>query len=170
MRWQTGAYLGWFGLRGFATVVFSVLVLDDADLAGTDTIIAIAAITVFIDVYAHGLHASAGASRYADWVEAESGTGDQAEASSLKQPVSRDRFQEPRHSEHRHHSEASTSARPDRQHGAIDAWDASGAVTHSIQEPWMQKARSGNAGVTSPESENSSTSQSPTWYMTAPVR
>ena len=94
MRWPTVAYIGWFGPRGLATVVFSVLVLDDADLPGTDTIITIAAITVFMSVYARGLTASAGASRYADWCEEASGTGDLAEAIPLKQPVSRNRGQE----------------------------------------------------------------------------
>ena len=98
MRWPTVAYIGWFGPRGLATVVFAVLVIEEADLPGTDTIIVIAAITVFMSVYAHGLTASTGASRYADWAEKESGTGDLAEASPLKQPVSRRRFQEPRES------------------------------------------------------------------------
>ncbi len=95
MRWPTVAYIGWFGPRGLATIVFSVLVVEEADLPGTDTIIVIAATTVFMSVYAHGLTASTGASRYADWVEAESGTGDLVEASPLKQTVSRKRFQAP---------------------------------------------------------------------------
>lgn len=94
MRWPTVAYIGWFGPRGLATIVFSVLVVEEADLPGTDTIITIAAITVLMSVYAHGLTASAGASRYADWAEEESETGDLAETSPLKQPVSRDRLQE----------------------------------------------------------------------------
>ena len=95
MRWPTVAYIGWFGPRGLATIVFSVLVVEEADLRGTDTMIVIAATTVFMSVYAHGLTASTGASRYADWVEAESGTGDLVEASPLKQTVSRKRFQAP---------------------------------------------------------------------------
>ncbi len=94
MRWPTVAYIGWFGPRGLATIVFSVLVVEEADLPGTDTIITIAAITVLMSVYAHGLTASAGASRYADWAEEESETGDLAETIPLKQPVSRDRLQE----------------------------------------------------------------------------
>jgi len=78
MRWPTVAYIGWFGPRGLATIVFSVLVITEADLAGTDLIVVIAAITVFMSVYAHGLTASAGASRYADWVENAAKTGDLA--------------------------------------------------------------------------------------------
>ncbi len=95
MRWPTVAYIGWFGPRGLATIVFSVLVLTEADLPGTELIITIAAITVFTSVYAHGLTASTGASRYADWAEHVSKAGDLAEAKPLKQHVQRDRLQAP---------------------------------------------------------------------------
>ena len=101
MRWPTVAYIGWFGPRGLATIVFAVLVIDEADLPGTDTITVIAAITVFMSVYAHGLTASTGATRYADWADEESASGDLAEATPLEQTVSRKRFQEPGGSEHR---------------------------------------------------------------------
>ena len=95
VRWPTVGYLGWFGPRGLATIVFGVLVVEEADLPGTQTIIVIAATTVFMSVYAHGLTASTGASRYSDWAEKESRKGDLAEASPLKTTVSRTRFQEP---------------------------------------------------------------------------
>ena len=95
---RDSAYIGWFGPRGLATIVFGVLVVDEADLPGTETIVVIAAITVFMSVYAHGLTASTGANRYADWAEEESRSGDLAEASPLEQTVSRKRFKQPRES------------------------------------------------------------------------
>jgi NhaP-type Na+/H+ or K+/H+ antiporter len=71
MAGQTVLYLGWFGPRGLATIVFAVLVVTDADLAGTETIVAAAAITVGLSVLAHGLTAYPGSQRYADWYAAQ---------------------------------------------------------------------------------------------------
>jgi NhaP-type Na+/H+ or K+/H+ antiporter len=50
-----------------ATIVFAALVVVDADLAGIDTITAVAAVTVALSVLAHGLTAYPGSQRYADW-------------------------------------------------------------------------------------------------------
>jgi len=69
-RGPTIAYLGWFGPRGLATIVFAVLVVSERQIPSTGLIVTIAAITVFLSVYAHGLTAGIGANRYADWFEA----------------------------------------------------------------------------------------------------
>lgn len=66
----TVAYLGWFGPRGLATVVFAALVLEEAEVPGVDTITAVASITVGLSVLAHGLTAYPGSQRYADWYAA----------------------------------------------------------------------------------------------------
>lgn len=68
-RTPTVAYLGWFGPRGLATIVFAVLVVTDGEISETGLIVTIAAITVALSVYAHGLTAGVGANRYADWFE-----------------------------------------------------------------------------------------------------
>ena len=60
-------YLGWFGPRGLATIVFAALVVKQADLAGVETITTVAAITVGTSVLLHGLSAYPGSQRYADW-------------------------------------------------------------------------------------------------------
>ncbi|MGI9595464.1 MAG: cation:proton antiporter [Acidimicrobiales bacterium] len=69
LAWPTVTYLGWFGPRGLATVVFAALVVREAELAGINTIIAVAAITVGISVVAHGATAYPGSNAYADWQE-----------------------------------------------------------------------------------------------------
>jgi NhaP-type Na+/H+ or K+/H+ antiporter len=51
----TVLYMGWFGPRGLATIVFAALVVTEADLPGTNTIVLAAAITVGLSVLAHGL-------------------------------------------------------------------------------------------------------------------
>lgn len=50
-------FIGWFGPRGLATIVFAVLVLD-AKLPGNDTIILAAGWTVLLSVVAHGATAN----------------------------------------------------------------------------------------------------------------
>jgi NhaP-type Na+/H+ or K+/H+ antiporter len=50
-------FIGWFGPRGLATIVFAVLVLDEK-LPGNDTIILAAGWTVLLSVIAHGLTAN----------------------------------------------------------------------------------------------------------------
>lgn len=81
----TVGYLGWFGPRGLATVVFAAEVLEEADVPGVDTITAVAVITVALSVLAHGLTAYPGSQAYADWYEAQQGK-DVAEAKPLHQP------------------------------------------------------------------------------------
>ena len=50
-------FIGWFGPRGLATIVFAVLVLDE-HLPGNDTIILAAGWTVLLSVIAHGVTAN----------------------------------------------------------------------------------------------------------------
>jgi NhaP-type Na+/H+ or K+/H+ antiporter len=66
--WPTRAFVGWFGPRGLATVVFALTVVEDFDVPGASRIVAVATVTVLLSVLAHGLTASALTSRYATWV------------------------------------------------------------------------------------------------------
>jgi NhaP-type Na+/H+ or K+/H+ antiporter len=50
-------FIGWFGPRGLATIVFAVLVLDEK-LPGNDTIMLTAGWTVLLSVIAHGVTAN----------------------------------------------------------------------------------------------------------------
>jgi NhaP-type Na+/H+ or K+/H+ antiporter len=67
--WPTVAFVGWFGPRGLASVVFALLAIesltDDADLR---RVVATIGCTVIISVFAHGLSASPLANRYGAWV------------------------------------------------------------------------------------------------------
>jgi NhaP-type Na+/H+ or K+/H+ antiporter len=69
-RRETVCFLGWFGPRGLATIVFAVLTVQEAHLAGSDTILLTAYVTVGLSVFAHGITASPLAHRYARWYEA----------------------------------------------------------------------------------------------------
>jgi sodium/hydrogen antiporter len=52
-------FIGWFGPRGLATIVFAVVVLDEK-LPGNDTIMLTAGWTVLLSVFAHGVTANPG--------------------------------------------------------------------------------------------------------------
>ena len=56
-RRPTVAYSGWFGPRGLASIVFAVIVLDEADLPHAESIIATIVLTVALSVVAHGITA-----------------------------------------------------------------------------------------------------------------
>jgi NhaP-type Na+/H+ or K+/H+ antiporter len=66
-RRPTIAFLGWFGPRGLASIVFAAIVVEEADLPHTTTILLTTYATVALSVLAHGVTAAPLASRYATW-------------------------------------------------------------------------------------------------------
>lgn len=55
---QTRLFLGWFGPRGLASILFALLVSQELGGAGADTILDITVWTVLLSIFAHGLSAS----------------------------------------------------------------------------------------------------------------
>jgi sodium/hydrogen antiporter len=68
-RPPTLAFLGWFGPRGLASIVFAVLVLEEGGLPHDDLILVTTYVTIGLSVLAHGLTAAPLANRYAAWYE-----------------------------------------------------------------------------------------------------
>jgi NhaP-type Na+/H+ or K+/H+ antiporter len=68
-RRQTLAFLGWFGPRGLASIVFAVLVLEEGGLPHDGLILTTTYVTIGLSVLAHGLTAAPLANRYASWYE-----------------------------------------------------------------------------------------------------
>ena len=66
-RRPTVAFLGWFGPRGLASIVFAVIVVQESHLPGTTTILRATYFAVGLSVLAHGLSAAPLAHRYARW-------------------------------------------------------------------------------------------------------
>ena len=60
-------YLGWFGPRGLASIIFAGIVIEDADLPGASTIITVVMVTVGISVFAHGVTSWYGSEAYGKW-------------------------------------------------------------------------------------------------------
>jgi NhaP-type Na+/H+ or K+/H+ antiporter len=69
-RRPTLAFVGWFGPRGLASIVFTVIVLEDGGLPHVSTIKVAVVFTVVLSVYAHGLSAQPLTDRYASWYRA----------------------------------------------------------------------------------------------------
>jgi NhaP-type Na+/H+ or K+/H+ antiporter len=63
-RRQTVAFLGWFGPRGLASIVFAVIVVEDSHLPHVATILAATYVTVGLSVFLHGLTAAPLSERY----------------------------------------------------------------------------------------------------------
>ena len=72
-RAPTVAFIGWFGPRGLASIVFAVIV-EDAHLPHAGTIVAATYLTVGLSVLVHGLSAAPLVSRYATWYQAAADT------------------------------------------------------------------------------------------------
>ena len=82
-RPPTVLYLGWFGPRGLASIIFAGLLVEEAGLAGSEVIVSAVIVTVTLSVVLHGATAPWGANRYAAWVAAQETIADGApEASS----------------------------------------------------------------------------------------
>ncbi len=70
----TVAFMGWFGPRGLATLVFAVL-LYDAGIPNGELIASVAVLGVMLSVLAHGFSAPPLVARYARWWESVSVEG-----------------------------------------------------------------------------------------------
>jgi NhaP-type Na+/H+ or K+/H+ antiporter len=68
-RRPTIAFLGWFGPRGLASIVFAVIVVQESHLTGAQTIVLTTYLTIGLSVLAHGVTAAPCATRYAGWYE-----------------------------------------------------------------------------------------------------
>ncbi len=70
-RLPTVGFIGWFGPRGLASIVFAVIAAGEPALSGASQITVIASVTVLSSVYLHGLTAAPLAARYAKWYETD---------------------------------------------------------------------------------------------------
>ena len=68
-RAPTLGFLGWFGPRGLASIVFAVIVIEESNLPHEHLIVLAIYLTVGLSVFAHGLSAAPLAGRYARWFE-----------------------------------------------------------------------------------------------------
>ena len=79
LAFPTVAFIGWFGPRGLASIVFGILAFDALTESGgaADTLASTVGWTVFLSVIAHGLTASPLAARYGRWITDRQGSTDE---------------------------------------------------------------------------------------------
>jgi sodium/hydrogen antiporter len=66
----TLAFMGWFGPRGLASIVFAVILLEESHLPHEQTILLTIYLTVGLSAFVHGLTAAPLADRYGRWYNA----------------------------------------------------------------------------------------------------
>jgi NhaP-type Na+/H+ or K+/H+ antiporter len=64
-KWQTVVFLGWFGPRGIASILFGLVLLNLKVIDAQDSILSITLLTVLLSVFLHGATARIGAHWYA---------------------------------------------------------------------------------------------------------
>lgn len=69
LRPPTFLFLGWFGPRGLASILFVLLILEEAEITHRDEILSITVITVALSVILHGLSAAPLARKYGELAE-----------------------------------------------------------------------------------------------------
>ena len=88
LRPQSVAFIGWFGPRGLASIVFALIALESVEAdQSLATALATISLTVLLSVIAHGFSAEPLAKRYGAWVERERPP---AELQESAQPRTRD--------------------------------------------------------------------------------
>ncbi len=68
LRWETILFLGWFGPRGVASILFGMMILEETELAATQTIQTLFVTTVSFSIVLHGLTAAPLAELYAGYM------------------------------------------------------------------------------------------------------
>lgn len=61
---STAIFLGWFGPRGLASILFALLIVTEADIAASELILNTVSLTVLASVFLHGVTAKPGADLY----------------------------------------------------------------------------------------------------------
>ncbi len=79
---QTVLFIGWFGPRGLATVVFALLAVEELGSASPvmPDYLGVLTLTVLLSVFAHGFSAGPLSARYADWVQRAAPAAETADA------------------------------------------------------------------------------------------
>ncbi len=67
LKWPTLAYIGWFGPRGLASILFGLFVLEEAAVPFADDILLVVTWTVLASVFLHGMTSVPLSNRYATW-------------------------------------------------------------------------------------------------------
>jgi NhaP-type Na+/H+ or K+/H+ antiporter len=65
----TTLFIGWFGPRGIASILYIFIVLESESLPGLELIYAVVMVTVLFSIFAHGITAAPAAKRYGEHIK-----------------------------------------------------------------------------------------------------
>jgi len=65
----TSLFVGWFGPRGVASILYIFIVLESESLPGLELIYAVVMVTVLFSIFAHGITAAPAAKRYGEHIK-----------------------------------------------------------------------------------------------------
>jgi NhaP-type Na+/H+ or K+/H+ antiporter len=91
---QTVVFLGWFGPRGIASILYGLLILEGAGLEHQDVVFAVTMLTVLASIILHGVTAWPGVRSYGAWAEAMREEPDQPEMKAVSEMPVRLRHEE----------------------------------------------------------------------------
>ena len=66
LDWQTVTFIGWFGPRGIASVLYLLMAVAALGVEGYEQIMSVIVLTIAISVYAHGISATPLSARYSE--------------------------------------------------------------------------------------------------------
>jgi sodium/hydrogen antiporter len=90
-RWQTVTFMGWFGPRGLASIVFGLLALESG-VPNSRTLLSTVVVTVGLSVFLHGLTAKRFVAAYHHWYASQTKVApSSAEAMPTRMPRRRRR-------------------------------------------------------------------------------
>jgi len=92
VRPATVLFLGWFGPRGLASILFALFVLERLDTPGAGTVLVVTLVTASLSIVAHGVSAAPLARRYGDLIAR---VGDCAEMAPVPEMPTRTGMVEP---------------------------------------------------------------------------
>jgi NhaP-type Na+/H+ or K+/H+ antiporter len=88
---DTHLFLGWFGPRGLASILFGLLILGKADFPGRDVVFTTIVLTVLVSVFVHGMTAVPLANSYGRRAESMTGEADMPEMAQVSEMPTRGR-------------------------------------------------------------------------------
>ncbi|WP_440875363.1 cation:proton antiporter [Thalassotalea sp. PLHSN55] len=68
-KWQTVAFISWFGPRGIASLLYVLMVVNEIGIDGNEQLLAIVMTTVFLSVVLHGISAVPLAAKFGKWFD-----------------------------------------------------------------------------------------------------
>lgn len=83
LRPPTVAFMGWFGPRGLASMLFGLLLAAEGDVDPDGDLFSVIVLVVLASVILHGVTAAPGAERYADWFERHPTSASMAEGEKV---------------------------------------------------------------------------------------